>query len=221
MSDKPDNSRHSSPLTRHNVNRDAIRSHMRAKRNALPLATRRFVSLKIAATLKRLQLMRRDRRIAVYTAFDGEIDLTPVMRSAQRSRCVLYAPRIVDMRNRKMEFVELPSHIATLSPFRRNRNSFREPVSRLRRIIDPRRLDMVLVPLVAFDMHGWRMGFGAGFYDRKFHFLRRGAARKPSLIGIAYDFQRVERQQPAPWDVLLDAVVTESGFHRCRPASIA
>jgi 5-formyltetrahydrofolate cyclo-ligase len=76
---------------------------------------------------------------------------------------------------------------------------------------------VVLLPLVAFDMHGWRLGFGAGFYDRKLSFLRRKFCRKPLLIGVGYEFQRVPPQTPGAWDVLLDAVVTERGFQRCRP----
>jgi 5-formyltetrahydrofolate cyclo-ligase len=190
---------------------------MRAKRNAVPSSMRKSVAAKIAGALMRTRLLRRDQRIAVYTAFDGEIDLMPVIRHARRERALLYAPRIVDMRTRSMEFVEFPRHAGMFEQFKGDRRSILWPTGCFRRTIEPRRLDIVLVPLVAFDMHGWRLGFGAGFYDRKFHFLRRGRRRKPTLIGIAYDFQRVPRQHRESWDVLLDGVVTESGFHRCRP----
>jgi 5-formyltetrahydrofolate cyclo-ligase len=54
---------------------------------------------------------------------------------------------------------------------------------------------------------------GAGFYDRYFAFLRtRPASRRPQLIGIAYSFQQVVSLTPQPWDVPLDAVVTEKGW---------
>ncbi len=77
------------------------------------------------------------------------------------------------------------------------------------------RLDLVLVPLVAFDGNGNRLGMGAGYYDRTFHFLRhRRHWLKPRLVGLAFDMQRVADLQPAAWDVPLNAVVTETGLTR-------
>jgi 5-formyltetrahydrofolate cyclo-ligase len=111
-----------------------------------------------------------------------------------------------------MEFVELDVRQGQ----RRNRHSIPEPRVQLHRRIDPRLIDIVFVPVVAFDTHGWRLGFGAGFYDRKFAFLRRGFRRKPILIGVGYEFQRLPQQVAHPWDVLLDYAVTERGVQRCK-----
>jgi 5-formyltetrahydrofolate cyclo-ligase len=181
--------------------RRQLRLAMRRQRNATPLPARRAAAHAVAGHLARAQLFVRNARIAVYEAFDGEIDLRPTVARARRAGCALYAPHIVDMRARRMHFVEL-SKIGTHA--------------RLQRRIDPRMLDVVLVPLVAFDVHGWRLGFGAGFYDRKFAFMRRGPRNKPLLIGIGYEFQRVPAQHPEPWDVSLHAVATERGLYRVR-----
>ena len=76
-------------------------------------------------------------------------------------------------------------------------------------------LDLVLVPLVAFDEAGNRLGMGGGFYDRTFRYLRhRTCWRRPHLVGIAYDAQRVPAIDARRWDVPLDAVVTETALHR-------
>jgi 5-formyltetrahydrofolate cyclo-ligase len=81
--------------------------------------------------------------------------------------------------------------------------------------IAPRRLDVVFVPLVAIDPSGTRLGMGGGFYDRLFAFRhRRNTWRKPRLVGVAYDLQRVPHITRKPWDVPLDYVITESGLHR-------
>jgi 5-formyltetrahydrofolate cyclo-ligase len=149
-----------------------------------------------------MRLFAKGRRIAVYNAIDGEIDLSPVIEAAQRAHCALYEPRIVDMRTRKMEFVALARRVGKFSAVTNRR-------------IDPRDLDVVLVPLVAFDLRGWRLGFGAGFYDRKFAFLRRGFRIRPLLIGVGYEFQRMPPQQLQSWDVALRAVVTEQRWYRC------
>ena len=98
---------------------------------------------------------------------------------------------------------------------RRNRYGLLEPDRDCPRLDRPRRLEAVFVPLVAVDPSGTRLGMGAGFYDRYFAFRQSGSGwRRPRLIGLAYDFQRVDRIERAPWDVPLDAVLTEAGVFR-------
>lgn len=74
--------------------------------------------------------------------------------------------------------------------------------------------DVVLVPLLAFDLAGGRLGYGGGFYDRTLSKLR---GTKPTFgIGVAYDEQRVENVPREEHDQLLDWVLTPSGPIRCR-----
>jgi 5-formyltetrahydrofolate cyclo-ligase len=70
--------------------------------------------------------------------------------------------------------------------------------------------DVVLVPLLAFDAQGHRLGYGGGFYDRTLQTLR--AQHKIRTIGIAYAGQEVARVPHAPHDKKLDAVLTENGL---------
>jgi 5-formyltetrahydrofolate cyclo-ligase len=73
--------------------------------------------------------------------------------------------------------------------------------------------DIVLVPLLAFDREGWRLGYGGGFYDRTLRGLR---ARKPIVaVGIAFDEQRVDAVPHLDYDERLDWVLTPSGPIRC------
>ena len=76
-------------------------------------------------------------------------------------------------------------------------------------------IDLVLMPLTAFDAHGHRLGMGGGYYDRTFSF-RRGRAHwlRPRLVGVAWAFQRVDALDVAPWDVPMDAVATDRGVTR-------
>ncbi len=75
-------------------------------------------------------------------------------------------------------------------------------------------LDLVITPLVLFDKHCHRVGWGYGYYDRTFSFLKnRDKPKKPFLLGIAYELQKQEYLQPAPWDVSLDAVLTETAIY--------
>jgi 5-formyltetrahydrofolate cyclo-ligase len=74
--------------------------------------------------------------------------------------------------------------------------------------------DLVLVPLLAFDRQGGRLGYGKGYYDRTLAKLRAGP-RPPVAIGLAFADQEVADVPTGPHDVALDAVVTEHALLRC------
>jgi len=98
------------------------------------------------------------------------------------------------------------------SPLRAHRLGMHQPPAGSgSRTID---LDIVFVPLVAFDRAGHRLGMGAGFYDRCFGRLRRRTRwRRPKLVGLACEFQLVAGIEARPWDVRLDAVATDKGLY--------
>ena len=81
--------------------------------------------------------------------------------------------------------------------------------------LDPRDMTTVLLPLVAFDASGHRLGMGGGYYDRSFAFRLQSPA-PPRLVGVGYGFQRWDALPAENWDVPLDAVVTEDGLLACR-----
>ncbi len=100
-----------------------------------------------------------------------------------------------------------------------NRFGIAEPKVALAKATPPWGIDLVLMPLVAFDLQGNRLGMGKGYYDRTLSYLRqRRHWRKPRLIGVAYEFQKVDALPFQPWDVPLDGVVTEAGFYPFRRA---
>ncbi len=79
-----------------------------------------------------------------------------------------------------------------------------------RPVVEP---DIVLVPLLAFDARGYRLGYGGGFYDRSLDALRR---LKPIIaIGLAYDEQQVDDVPHLDYDEPLDWVLTPSGPIKC------
>jgi len=186
--------------------RRQLRRDLRAKRRALPDVSRAEADRAIDTHIRNLPEFRRARRIALFLAFDGEPSLAPLVEVARRQRKRLYVPTL---RGMTMTFAELEPG-ATLTA-----NFFGILEPKLGGKIDARRLDLVLTPLVAFDDSGVRIGVGRGYYDRCFRFLRHRAQwRRPKLLGVAYELQRVPPLLPSSWDVPLWGVVTERGVRR-------
>ena len=148
-------------------------------------------------------------RIAMYAALPWELDTEPLIALALSRGCRVYLPRIDRRRvSRAMSFAPMQGSRI------RNRLGIEEPAGTA--TLGARWLNVVFVPLVAFDCQGVRLGAGGGFYDRAFAFRQlRSAWHAPRLVGVAYAFQQLERIAHAAHDVFMDAVVTEEGFIRC------
>lgn len=144
--------------------------------------------------------------IGVYCAFDGEPSLDALVVDAHRRGKRVYSPVLSRAR---MSFARLLPR----ARLERNAKGFAEPAGAA--TVDPRSLDLVLTPLVAFDARGVRLGFGGGHYDRCFSFLRtRHAWFRPKLVGVGYAFQQLANIEMQPWDVPLWGAVTNEGLHR-------
>jgi 5-formyltetrahydrofolate cyclo-ligase len=188
--------------------RDRIRRRTRALRRAIDPVPRRIAERAINGRLRRLAAYQRARRIGIYYAIDGEVCLTALIADAQHRGKQVYAPLVDDD---ELRFVEAESGCT----FVLNRYGIPEPQGGA--VIDPRMLDLVLTPLVAFSPLGLRLGMGAGFYDRGFKFLKlRQRWLRPKLIGVGFDAQRVETLAAEPWDIRLWGAVTDRGIETFR-----
>jgi 5-formyltetrahydrofolate cyclo-ligase len=189
----------------------ALRRSLRALRQSLPPDERQKAERAIGSALRRLKLLRRGHRVAVYLAMAGEVNLRPTIEVGWRAGCLLYAPRITSRRRGAMGFVPL----APGARLRANPNAYgiAEPIASANAAISPRNLDAVLVPVVGFDRRGNRLGMGAGYYDRALRHLQGGSRRwrRPRLVGLAFACQEVDCIVPSSWDIPLDVVVTERG----------
>ena len=187
------------------ASRATLRSRVRRQRRGLEDAARRAADQALVSNILALPQYARARAIAVYCAFDGEPALDEFVANACRRGKRVYAPVLSSAGMRFARW--LPT-----TRMRRNTFGFAEPVNAI--AIDARSLDLVLTPLVAFDRNGARLGFGGGYYDRCFAFLRaRRAWFKPKLVGVGYAFQELAHIERQPWDVPLWGAVTDTGIH--------
>ena len=190
--------------------RRALRREMRHRRRALSASNRRAAAWVLSKRLAGSRWFANSRTIAVYLPNDGEIDLLPLVARAWSMGKRMYLPKLFGP---KLWF--LPFHAR--STLAGNRFAIPEPVEPACRRIPPMFLDLVLFPLVAFDRFGNRLGMGGGYYDRTFEAVRRRTVwRGPKLVGVAYEFQRVDSLPAADWDIPLDAIVTEHAARLAR-----
>ncbi|KTC68131.1 5-formyltetrahydrofolate cyclo-ligase [Legionella birminghamensis] len=159
---------------------------------------RRNTSRRICNRIKQLDIFRKAKHIALYHATNGEVDLHDIWRSVPLHGKYCYFPVI--QADRQLHFV--PATPATT--FTRNKYNIEEPQVDLSHSIDPQRLDIILMPLVAFDEYGTRLGMGGGYYDKSL-----STVNHPVLIGVAYEFQHTDFINPDTWDIKMSAVVTE------------
>ena len=133
-------------------------------------------------------------------SFGSEWDTSPLFDAASRYAKTVALPR-VDPATHMLE-------LCVVTDLRRDvaagYRGIREPVAHCGRI-DASAIGWVLVPGVAFDLEGNRLGYGGGFYDRLLPSLSRAAAR----VAGAFELQLVERIPTAAHDLRIDAIVTE------------
>jgi len=189
-----------------------LRDEMRARRRALSAREQNKVGKALALQLLGIPGLSGGQRFAAYLTNDGEIDPLPMMRVLieRKRRCFL--PIIVPLRRPLLRFGELKPD----GRLKSNRFGILEPQVPPRSTYKIVQLDWIFVPLVAFDLTGNRLGMGGGFYDATLDVLRhRRHGQRPRLIGLAHEFQRVNRLDVDSWDVPLHGIVTDSGYYAC------
>ncbi len=94
-------------------------------------------------------------------------------------------------------------------PITPNAQRIPEPRFRPQDELPAAQLDLVCMPLAGFDRSGTRLGMGGGYYDRAFYFRHDPKSSKPRRIGVSFASQELPSIPREPWDVPLQALVTE------------
>lgn len=190
--------------------KSSLRKQLRKLRRSLSAKQHKEASQQIQRHFQRLLAYQRACRIAAYLPQDGELDPEPLLRGAIKRGKKCFVPSLHTFQYNRLWFLPWYPDSPT-SP-----NKYGIPEPRRRRLrISAQHLDIVLVPLVGFDVRGRRLGMGGGYYDRTFAYLNRNTHwRKPLLIGVAHACQQTSGLPQETWDIQLDAVVTERDIMR-------
>ncbi len=183
----------------------SIRKHLRWLRRLIPRAERSLAARLTARKLLRLRRVQRARSIAVYLSIRDELATAPLIEGLLKADARVFAPCVGH--DQKMVFVPLKQQ----RKFRTDALGMQTPLTRRPRY-SARQLDLIVMPLVGFDLHGNRIGMGAGYYDRALQFTR--VVKRPWLLGYAYRQQQTEPLAAESWDVKLDAIAMASGLRR-------
>ncbi len=183
-----------------------LRKQLKQQRLALSKNQQQHMSSLAIQRLQRSVPFRSAKNIAIYLPVRGEIDPSQLPKFGRAGQ-QFYLPVLSLYKQHGLVFVRWNKR----TRFRLNQYQIPEPIIRYSQLKSARKLDLVVMPLLAFDPAGSRLGMGGGYYDRSFAFkMRSEQIRKPTLLGIAYQFQQVESLPRQPWDVPLDAIATDT-----------
>ncbi|MEJ2666717.1 MAG: 5-formyltetrahydrofolate cyclo-ligase [Deinococcales bacterium] len=182
------------------ASKDAWRTWARAARRRIAGAER---SRRVADAIRAWPEYVRVQNVLLYLAFGSEVDLAALEVDATK---VVLVPRNGRGPEHDLSLHELEGAALERHPF-----GPRQPVAETA-AVDPAAVALALVPGLCFDVHGTRIGYGRGYYDR---FLRRLAPDVPR-VGVSFDALVVEALPRDAHDVLVTHLATESGVRPVR-----
>ena len=185
-----------------------LRASMRELRRSLDAQTQRLHANQLRGAIQHQSWYKSSVQLACYQATDGEISLDPLIALSWSLDKKVYLPVIAG--SGSMLFREyrrgdklIPGRYGIAVP----------PPGALE--LDIQELDLALIPLVAFDLDGYRLGMGGGYYDRALTLFAGHALASrrhgPLRVGVAQSCQMQNALPRESWDVRLQRVVTESG----------
>jgi 5-formyltetrahydrofolate cyclo-ligase len=180
-----------------------LRSRIMEERKAIPDKRRSALSAQACSYLEQLEELKNARAIMAFHPFGAELDILPFVDQARARGQEVWLPLTLTAEKRLV-----PYRYSGPEMLKQGVYGIWEPDPTRAEKAELSMLDAVLVPGVAFDLRGGRMGYGGGFYDR---FLA-ALPRRPFLVGVAFSMQVVDEVPREPHDIGLDGLVTESGF---------
>ena len=184
----------------------ALRVALLSQRNSLPIEKAESWSRSIQARLLETPLFQSANAIALYSSVQNEAATEKIRDHSLRSGKRVFYPRLVP--NRSLEFVEIGSATELV----RGKSGIAEPIGD-KVLSHCGELDFLLItPGVAFDPKGNRLGRGQAWYDRV---IRQWGSRA-TTVGLAYEFQVIDRVPVDPWDEKVLFISTQERFIDCQ-----
>lgn len=186
-----------------NLDKKQLRKEVISMRDALSAAERDFKAEIIIKKLVATELYQKADHIMLFAAFGSELNLLPLIETIIKSGKHAYLP-VVDKRINRI----LPIEVHSLADLKPGTYGIPEPSPDNYLESTPDFLDLIITPAVAFDNDKYRIGYGAGYYDRFFASLRKDIIK----IGVGFDEQLILEVPREPHDIQLNYVLTDKRF---------
>lgn len=177
-----------------------LRQQCRKLRASLDEETRARASQSICERVETWPIFQQSHAILTYMPIKGEVDLTPLLTRHPEKQWIL--PRILPEENHRMIFHPYDAGRLVRHPF-----GMAEPAADLP-TVPPEAIQLALVPGLAFDRHGWRLGYGGGYFDR---FLQDFSGVS---VGVVFHTLFLENLPHGQFDIAMQWIVTEDGVFR-------
>lgn len=186
-----------------------LRQIVSRMRDSLTPEERAAYSAVIQDRIMGMECYRQAQTVAYFVSFRSEVDTIPLIRHGLAAGKRVLLP-VVDRAAHRLLFSELRDFAGELSL---STYGILEPKPEYHRPVAAAEIEFVLTPGLVFDIWGYRIGYGGGFYDR---FLS-GLERKPRTVAVAYSLQVLDEPLPHEgFDIPVDRIVTEHGVVQCR-----
>lgn len=193
------------------LSKDTLRQKAFQKRLTVPPAYQEEAALKFKDNfLANIVLPPKGSVISAYMPFNAELNVKPLMTHLLDDGYIVVIPHVVN-NDRSLDFRTWTPKM----PVYRNLHGIEEADLRHSQVYLP---DLMIVPLIAFDVKGNRMGYGSGQFDRTFAHLQ-DVRQQFTAIGVAYESQREDDVPVDAHDYPLHKIVTELNVYNCREAS--
>jgi 5-formyltetrahydrofolate cyclo-ligase len=189
------------------VQKNYIRTRIKSERQALTSPFMQRSAIALLGHVSKAELIEQYDNIAFYLPVGGEISCMPIIEYALSLGKKCYVPKITSG-ERSMSFLPYEGKESV----EKGKYGIPEPTASPSQAIPVDDLSLVFMPLVAFDNAGNRLGMGGGYYDTVFSQLN--PKKRPQLVGLAYNLQKVPQVPTEKWDLRMDAVITPNHYHR-------
>lgn len=186
-----------------NMDKRSIRQAVLVGREQISPAERIRMSEQITEMVRRQEAYRAAEDILCFVSYGSEVVTDDLIEQALREEKRVYVPSVTDAGSGAMEFVR----ITGLQELAEGYKGIREPVSGDVYAPDCTRQALMILPGVAFDRQGHRIGYGGGFYDRYLERIHKICPMK--TIAIGFQIQIVDWIEPGEYDMPCDVLITE------------
>lgn len=189
------------------LQRQSLRTQFRKKRKQLSIQEQYTAAHSLLTTCLTSTILTQAKTIACYIANDGEIDPKSIIDYCWQQGKSVLLPVLHPFSKGHLLFIEYHPNTAT----RENVYGIIEPIVSSTNICTLANIELILTPIVAFDVKGNRLGMGGGYYDRTLAPIRRDSL-PTQLIGLAHACQQTDILLADSWDIPLDGIATPNQF---------